>query len=99
MSKCRECGLLAWRPGCTAGGGDDFNTYVNFDDDSDCRSFRRAKQKPLMDELAEALKAMLTLPYRPLRSSPQQASRIDAIEANAKAAVSRYKQEVGDAEA
>ena len=54
MSKCRECGLLAWRPGCTAGRGDDFNTYVDFDDDSDCPSFRRAKRKPLVDELAKA---------------------------------------------
>ena len=51
----------------------------------------------LVDALVEALKAMLTLPYRPLRSSPQQASRIDAIEVNAKAAVSRYKEEVSDA--
>ena len=61
-------------------------------------SYHKPHETPLLvDVLVEALKAMLTLPYWPLRSSPQQASRIDAIEVNAKAAVSRYQEEVGDA--
>ena len=69
------------------------------DDETECPRWRAHPEPLLADVLGEALQAMLTLPYRPLRSSSQQASRIDMIEAKAKAAVSRYKEEVCDAEA
>ena len=86
---CRQC----WTPRrrCIR-----FN-YRKVDPGESCE-FQEPRETPLLvDVLVEALKAMLTLPYRPLRSSPQQASRIDAIETNAKDAMSRYKEEVGDA--
>lgn len=93
MPKCRECGLLAWRPGCTAGGGDDFNTYVNFDDDSDCPSFRRAKQKPLMDTMAKLLSQVRRLAQSEgWKAPPPWWREIDA-------ALARYQKEVGDGKA
>ena len=99
MSKCHECGLLAWRPGCTAGGGDDFNTYVNFDDDSNCPSFRRAKRKPLMDELAKALRMVWSkqLPFD--HETGTWGSTIYLIPSECRivlSALARYQKEVSD---
>ena len=90
---CRTCESCYPCYGCSEEGMpvDDIITVHS------CPDHKPRETPLLVDELVEALKAMLTLPYRPLRSSPQQASRIDAIEVNAKAAVSRYQEEVGDA--
>jgi hypothetical protein len=91
---CRTCAARAFY--CDVTGGDLISIH-RFRKDCDCPFWSKCETPLLVDVLAEALNAMLTLPYRPLRSSSRQAARIDMIEANAKAALSRYQEEVGDA--
>ena len=101
MAKCKDCALLAWRPGCTAGGGDDFNTYIS-DDDSDCPSFRpaRSRPKPLEDELAEALRATTELCNRADDADigPDCCADYDDVMKRNVAVLLRYEKEQADAE-
>lgn len=111
--ECRKCRSFRWIPGCSSGGQVIRCAHVAGPGGELCPGWwlhaepftpkpeappLKPRETPLLvDALAEALKGMLTLPYRPLRSSSVQAARIDMVEANAKAAVSRYQEEVGDA--